>query len=622
MRIIVTLLFFFSASIVLAQNKTFKQLPSGHLIEPKQNLKHLSNRSMQLLWSDDVSSSGNWTFTNQSTNSNNNWYILNTPNSIPVSSLSPFASPTASNGYLMISSDSIMNGTADYDGDSLYVYAEISQSIDVSSYSNVWLEFYHNFQWDFDTRRVEVSTDNGTTWVVAKEFSNRNQIVDTTANNVNPAFTSIDLTPYVIGSTQMKVRFFYSDNDRWASYWAIDDVSIKNQPDNDLAIDEGYITTTGAYGLPVNYTFIPPYQLRPLSFYAKVNNLGSNDQPNTRVEVQMSSMVDSCLDTSALGYNCVAGTTYDSLVFNQTCNLSYVSGARNFNFSVFSDSIDGSLIDNSKTIPLSISFYNKYRRDQGGIEYGYYNNGMNFEIGNIFDTESILSVCEISFVIHPLTEVSSGGDIVYGVIYSVDSSGIIDPYAYTNEYAIDPYFSPGEIVGLSFPNGQEIQLNSNSTYLVVIGYYGNSSPTSNGFIIGASGKSTYGTSFFSSNIQYDSILTDWYTLEYTPMVWMNESDGWCYESIDERNNYLDLKQSYPNPANSEVTIEYSLKTSEEINFEIRDVIGKLIFSKNLGNRASGLNRFSLDVSNYESGIYFYSISNGASKVAKSMSIVR
>ncbi|MFN5678986.1 MAG: hypothetical protein ACK46P_01605, partial [Flavobacteriia bacterium] len=73
--------------------------------------KPLATAKVTTIWSDNFSSAANWTI--GSTGSNpEQWHIINTPSSIPVSALSPFASPTAANGFLFVNSDA--NNTGDF----------------------------------------------------------------------------------------------------------------------------------------------------------------------------------------------------------------------------------------------------------------------------------------------------------------------------------------------------------------------------------------------------------------------------------------------------------------------------------------------------------------------------
>ena len=83
------------------------------------------------------------------------------PAAIPVTALSPMASPTASNGYLFINSD----GTGGLDNDGTPVECTATSSlIDLTGWPYVQLTFSHNYRWWQDTRAVRVSADGGVNW--------------------------------------------------------------------------------------------------------------------------------------------------------------------------------------------------------------------------------------------------------------------------------------------------------------------------------------------------------------------------------------------------------------------------------------------------------------------------
>ena len=113
------------------------------------------------IWSDDFSTAANWAIASTGSNPEQ-WHIINTPNSIPVSAMSPFAAPTAANGFLFVNSDA--NNTGDQDGTPIITTATTVNAINCSAHSVVKVKYNHNFRWWHDTRGIRVSGDNGVTW--------------------------------------------------------------------------------------------------------------------------------------------------------------------------------------------------------------------------------------------------------------------------------------------------------------------------------------------------------------------------------------------------------------------------------------------------------------------------
>ena len=83
-------------------------------------------------------------------------------------------------------------------------------------------------------------------------------------------------------------------------------------------------------------------------------------------------------------------------------------------------------------------------------------------------------------------------------------------------------------------------------------------------------------------------------------------------------NRIDNKiKIYPNPVTSSLSIEYVLQSNEPVQLNIVDVMGKVVYTENLGTRESGAYSETLDCSNLPNGFYFVNMVLGKqTKVAK------
>lgn len=81
-----------------------------------------------------------------------------------------------------------------------------------------------------------------------------------------------------------------------------------------------------------------------------------------------------------------------------------------------------------------------------------------------------------------------------------------------------------------------------------------------------------------------------------------------------------VSELYPNPANSNVSINVNLKHEGEVKINIHNTLGSVIYS---GTQKCnpGKNKVSLDCSNYNAGMYFITVMSGDSKITKRL-IVR
>jgi hypothetical protein len=90
--------------------------------------------------------------------------------------------------------------------------------------------------------------------------------------------------------------------------------------------------------------------------------------------------------------------------------------------------------------------------------------------------------------------------------------------------------------------------------------------------------------------------------------------------IDDVNkdNMISLSQNFPNPANGITQFVLQLGHSAYVSAEVCDLIGKKIMTNDLGKLNSGQHPIQLDVSEFSSGVYFYSIKAGDSVVTRKL----
>ncbi len=84
---------------------------------------------------------------------------------------------------------------------------------------------------------------------------------------------------------------------------------------------------------------------------------------------------------------------------------------------------------------------------------------------------------------------------------------------------------------------------------------------------------------------------------------------------------LNLQQNSPNPTSAYTNIRFDLSHSEDVNFEIINLLGEVVFSKYIKGK-KGENLLKLETSSLETGIYLYSIQSGDKKLTKRMIVQR
>jgi len=79
-----------------------------------------------------------------------------------------------------------------------------------------------------------------------------------------------------------------------------------------------------------------------------------------------------------------------------------------------------------------------------------------------------------------------------------------------------------------------------------------------------------------------------------------------------------VSQNYPNPATGETNISVTLAKASSVQFEVTDVVGKVVYSEAYRNFVAGKNNITLNTQGFASGIYNYSVITNDNKVTKQM----
>ena len=87
------------------------------------------------------------------------------------------------------------------------------------------------------------------------------------------------------------------------------------------------------------------------------------------------------------------------------------------------------------------------------------------------------------------------------------------------------------------------------------------------------------------------------------------------------NNTLKVAQNVPNPCSSTTYINYELVNNSNVSLEVYDITGKLVYNAGEGNQFAGNHMLTLNTSNLQSGVYFYTLSTGDSRITKRMTVI-
>lgn len=131
-----------------------------------------------------------------------------------------------------------------------------------------------------------------------------------------------------------------------------------------------------------------------------------------------------------------------------------------------------------------------------------------------------------------------------------------------------------------------------------------------------------GTPTTNGSYQISLDATVWTQLFFTPFPIPYSFDGYVINIgntginfIDIDESILELQNAIPNPSNEFTKIQFTSHKSENISFQITNLLGEVIYrDRLLSNR--GVNNISVNTLNFSEGIYIYSINNSTTKSSK------
>jgi hypothetical protein len=548
------------------------------------------------IWSDDFSSAANWTIASTGSNPEQ-WNFINTPGSIPVSALSPFAAPTAANGFLFVNSDA--NNTQDMDGTPIITTATNVGVIDCSAHSVVKIKYNHNFRWWHDTRGVRVSGDNGANWT---EFliSDEVDYFTPNQNSANPEVTIIDISSVAAGSSQVKVQFYYNDNDYWGWYWAVDDVEIYVPENNDLKLNGIYWGSTGFWAERLSYYQVPASQVTEIEFSGIVENIGALDQQDAVFTATAGAFTGTSNATPVL-----VGSTN-----TLDCTTSFTPGSATATLSLSGEvaigNVDGDASNNTLANFASIAINPYvYSRDNGTVLNGSFNGGMGFEVGNIFDIFANTTIGGGSVYINGAAE---AGTEMFLKLYGIDPVSLDFLYIdETGPYVLTANDIDAEVT-LSFLGGN-YPLNAGESYLLVAGSNGDGGAT-NDLVVGTAGPAPPQTCYY-----YDMTDLTWYYTTSQPMVRMNFDPAL---GVNETNNTFGLEVA-PNPATDATSITFTVKNTSDASITVIDMAGKVVANQTLSS-VNGTQVVEINTSALNSGMYTVNVTANGTTVCKKLAI--
>lgn len=590
-------------------------------------------------------------------------------------------SETRDNGVMMLDVDrwnslTTVGGTPDYTSNPV-LSALVSPSIDLSNIetTNLALKFYEKLRMCCSgyTATVELSLNGGDDWIPYDVFSPYGG-----GNDVIEELIYIDISDAIANATtdlsDVKVRFVWAGAAS-AYYWFIDDVSIETLPDNNLVIgktyyndyqglsytagDEDFLNdgvTWTEYFKELEYNRQPNYDARPFTFGAVVNNGGLLAQTDVRVHVDATLPDGSIVTDFAVSDPITLEPGEGDTIFTADVvpEMDQI-GTYTFEYHV-TQAEDEQIPYNNIGVSRTASI-----NDESGDGMGLLANDLGMTSGSAYPDYGDDKIWGTPYVFGELTEADEKAithiELVIlnntGFVESEPGNQIFFNVRIGSPLQEDPedettlthvYFDTEDTVAYDDPNLAHIVLpediwysddepetiprisfelpspilieadqiyqaefrvpNNNGTGIIWPAICVNEETFSGALYLFADGGSW-------SYLGESSVAIRFRTADYT-------GDG-----IDDITTEagLTLVQNYPNPFTTYTKFQYRVKESTQVNLEIRDVTGKVVFSDDLGMAAAGVpNTYRLERGNLSPGVYTYSIVTNDNVVTRKLTV--
>ena len=599
----------------LRTTKTLNYTPSTNDRNPLQT-------AATPLWSDDFSDPTTWTL-GHAPGSNLDWVIgrgFDTEN--PLSTIN---SSSKLNGFAFLDS---YRYTLDNQSEEQSSWITTATPINLSSNENLVLQF-ETYHYNFKSKCYVVISSTNEDWPDLDpnfdaetdervyELFEGVEIFDGVRKN--PTLTRLNISKIAGGEENIWVRFHWTGK---AYTWLIDDVSINEQPNNDIVMNTGFISSDGLeYGrIPVTQQKVE-YLLR-----GEVFNFGSEDQ----TDVQMNMKV---LDSNN---NEMFGTIVSSDLIKKDSTYLLQNFVRDFN----------PLEPDNYKLDFTVS---SGMDKEGGANFTNNQYKRNFQITKDLYSLDGIGIYEIAFLkseygtarfqnnsdglvlmtMYNITEPTKISGLEVGIASGSKENAEISPFILTldavnNKTFYDRIVESETPVKLS----QEIVNETDITKRFVF------APLPSTIL--QPGTYFACVELFSNNNQNDVFVLDDITIAQNlnaSMIYLPNnadqltsagaySDGNAFAirlGLDEyfvgteEKTPLDFS-IFPNPSNGLFTINYP--ANETYKVEIINILGEVLSVRNVKET---LNE-TIDMRNYNPGLYFVKTSNGKAESTKKVII--
>jgi hypothetical protein len=534
-----------------------------------------------------------------------------------------FAAPTANNGFVIFDSDNA--GTLNTNHDVRLT----TNAINCANKSTVIAKFSNQYSYFNPTAKAYLGVSNNGTNFIYFPILTTVQNSDLTASE---QVEELDISSVAANQANIYLQFRWVGNYEYT--WRIDDIKLQDAmtqiPANNTAIS--YYLIPNAYQMPIT-------QIDTFFFHAQIDNLGTNDQTNVQLTAQITDFNNQIIFTETANINTIsANTTGTEVIFNTHFppSTNWQTGNYTLSYILTQDSIDAVPTDNRVDFDFIISD-TTFALDNGnfnsvfsggsspingagayGIANYYYipkdSSKASSVTFSIYNPSNIIGETIDIFLfqadVNNDSNLDENGD---GIVNSNDFGNSLKGFA---QYKFIGIESSNELITVPLENfsatGEEILLNGNGSYIVMLEYTGNKLM----LITGAEA-----TPYTNLNTIGINTVTDFWSLGGLPngilaVLRLNiQQLGVPTKPIFNDNNF----QIFPNPTTNFLNIITNFETTiNDLRITLTDMNGKIILRDKQSNIQQKTIQY--DIKNLPTGIYLLTITTEKEQITKKIII--
>jgi hypothetical protein len=227
----------------------------------KKGIGHATS-TKAVIWTNNFNTPAEWTM-NHTAGFTGDWVVG--PGSGIATSFDSLLSTSGGN-IAWFNSDILGSGTTNE------AFLTYTGTINCTGHTNIQLvfnQYYTRYKTTYNETVVQVSAD-GTTWTDYPV----NSALAANAETSNPNAVNVNITATAANQAAVHIRFKYKS--AWGYFWQIDDLSVEDVVNNDIAAQQSFVNMNGwDY-----FTVVPVKQLDTVYCAGAVKNLGLNAQTN------------------------------------------------------------------------------------------------------------------------------------------------------------------------------------------------------------------------------------------------------------------------------------------------------------------------------------------------------